>query len=652
MAKKDTSKQQQYTASDIQVLEGLAAVRKRPGMYIGDTGINGLHHMIWEILDNAVDEAIAGFCSEIRVEIDDQNWVTITDNGRGLPVDPHPKTGEPAFYLIFENLHAGGKFGGEQSAYKVAGGLHGVGAKVVCALSRRLEVKTWRDGRGFSAAWERGVRVQDMRPLAKVPAGSGTSVRFLYDDEIFRGVKYQYNLIGRRIEEKSYLVPNVAFRYSAPGHPAKTWRSTKGLAELVAKKARALGASFAEPLGTRETIKIQHDGAEKEILVEFACSWTKSSSEIIDSFANAIPTPEEGPHVSGLKAALTRAINDWAERNNKFKRRQPRFEGRDITPYLVAALSVFLPDPQFGGQTKGKLNNPEAQKAVHQVAYSYLQSALDKQPRIASAIFERCLHAQKLRLAQTKLLEKQAGGWGEAKRSGKLSDCLPATPPEERELYLLEGESAGGTAKEARDIRTQAILPLRGKILNLQRASKAELAKSEIIQEILHAIGARMVQDGRDIVVSLPPEGPRVGKIIILCDADSDGAHIACLLLGALWQMVPALMREGRVYLARPPLYRLIVGKDDVLYAYNDEELQKLLQRYQGKQVAVTRYKGLGEMAADELAETAMRKETRRVDRVLIEDPEEFAEAIDLVLGPSSERRRQWLFERAPTEQD
>lgn len=642
-----------YSADQIRKLEGLEAVRVRPGMYIGSTDARGLHHLIWEIVDNAVDEALAGYCSEITVALGDDGSVTVSDDGRGIPVGVNTKTGRSALDLVFTELHAGGKFG--DGGYKVSGGLHGVGASVTNALSDWLEVESRREGHVWRARYECGVNVTGIvkgRSLEKGES-TGTTVCWLYDRTMFaEDATYSHALIEQRLREKAYLVRGLRFRLSMPGHKDQVFHSKAGIADYVKELNREREPVHARVcfLASDEHPDLHEDS---NVPVEVALQWTQSADERIYSFANVISTVDGGTHVAGLKTALSRALNRYALEQGKLKKEADGFEGRDITDGLTAAVSVKLADPQFEGQTKGKLNNADARTAVLSFTYAAFGAWLaDKEnQREAKAILERCLLAREIRLAKSKVSKKlrneAASIFTDSNLPGKLADCLDSRPVGERELFIVEGDSAAGSAKAARDASYQAILPIRGKILNVLEAATGRAFENKEIEGILVALGGRKDVIGKRVVATLEPEQRRYGSVVITVDADTDGAHIANLLLVLFHQLFPDLLGERRIFLARPPLYRINLDNrgERYVYAYTDDERERLLRRHNRDGESVSRFKGLGEMNPSDLAETVFDPKTRSLLQVRISDLAEAQEAVTLLMGRNAEPRRQWLEE-------
>jgi DNA gyrase subunit B len=657
-----------YSGEDITVLEGLEPVRQRPGMFIGSTDSKGLHHLLWEVVDNSVDEALAGYCDTIIVELNDKGVVAITDNGRGIPVDEVPGQGKSGVEVVLTTLHAGGKFGGD--GYKVAGGLHGVGVSVVNALSRWVEITVRRDGYEWEARFERGQTVKPLKRGPKLQKSDvqGTTVRFLYDDKIFeKDAHYAHAVIEERLRAKAHLLRGLTFKLRAPGHKEKTFKSKDGLAEMIAdmNSDRSIVNQKVLSLVTDDPRYAQYvsdDPVAKEIEIDIALQWTDSSKEHVYSFANVVSTPGEGKHVEGMKAALTKALNNYGRERRKIKnaghpKNDDSFKGDDVMAGLAAAVSVKIMNPQFEGQTKDKLNNSEARTAVYSFAYGAFTAWLEdtKNSKEADRILERVVASRDLREAYGKMSQKSR----DAARSmfvksglpGKLVDCKPnVRPVEERELFIVEGDSAKGSGVNARDSDFQAILPIRGKMQNVLGAKDAQIWKKTQkdepleIEMILNAMGGRKDVAGRRVVATLNTEMRRYGKIIIAADADADGSHIRNLLLTMFYELMPQLIQEGRVFVALPPLFKVALDNNGHYeYAWTKEEMTAALKKHKRTGKDVNRFKGLGEMQAEDLKRTAFHPETRRVVQVTINDAAEANEALNLIMGNSAERRRRWL---------
>ncbi|MBS6518924.1 MAG: DNA topoisomerase (ATP-hydrolyzing) subunit B [Clostridium sp.] len=622
----------EYSADQIQILEGLEAVRKRPGMYIGSTSIRGLHHLVYEIVDNSVDEALAGFCSEIDVQINADNSITVTDNGRGIPVDIQKKAGIPAVEVVFTVLHAGGKFGG--GGYKVSGGLHGVGASVVNALSQWLEVEIYRDGHIYNQRYERGKSMYPLKVKGDCTADMhGTRVTFLPDPEIFEETVFDYDTLKVRLRETAFLTKNlkIILRDDREEKQEKIFHYEGGIKEFVTYLNKG-GESLYAPV-------IYCEGMKDNVYVEVAMQHNDSYTENIYTFVNNINTPEGGTHLSGFKTALTNTFNDYARKNKLLKENEPSLSGEDIREGLTAIISVKLEEPQFEGQTKQKLGNTEARAAVLNVVSEQLTYFLEQNPGVAKIISEKSILAQRARAAARRAREmtRRKSALDGLALPGKLADCSDKNP-ENCEIYLVEGDSAGGSAKEARSKANQAILPLRGKILNVEKARLDKIYANAEIRSMITAFGTGIHEDF-DI------SKLRYHKIIIMTDADVDGAHISTLLLTFIYRFMPELIKQGYVYLAQPPLYKVEKNKK-IWYAYSDAELNDILKEIgRDQNNKIQRYKGLGEMDAEQLWETTMDPERRILLRVTMD--EETTSEVDLtfttLMGDQVEPRREFI---------
>lgn len=627
----------EYGGDQIQILEGLEAVRKRPGMYIGSTSSRGLHHLVYEIVDNAVDEALAGYCDTIQVTINQDHSVTVVDNGRGIPVGINHKAGLPAVEVVFTILHAGGKFGG--GGYKVSGGLHGVGASVVNALSIWLEVEVYKDGNIYKQRYERGKVMYPLKVIGTCdPNVTGTKVTFLPDDEIFEETIFDYNVLKQRLREMAFLTKNlkIVLRDDREEEPIeKTFHYEGGIREFVTYLNKSKEALYNKI--------IYCEGTKDDVYVEVAMQHNDSYTENTYGFVNNITTPEGGTHVVGFRNALTKTFNDYARKNRLLKDNEPNLSGDDIREGLTAIISVKISEPQFEGQTKQKLGNSEARGAVDNIVSTQLEIFLEQNPSIAKVIIEKSVMAQRAREAARKArdLTRRKSALENMSLPGKLADCSDKDPAN-CEIYIVEGDSAGGSAKTARDRATQAILPLRGKILNVEKARLDKIYANAEIKAMITAFGTGIHEDF-DI------SKLRYHKIIIMTDADVDGAHISTLLLTFLYRFMPELIKEGYVYLAQPPLYKLEKNKK-VWYAYSDEELNKiLLEVGRDSNNKIQRYKGLGEMDADQLWETTMDPQHRVLLRVTMD--EEASSELDLtfttLMGDKVEPRREFIEENA-----
>ena len=622
----------EYSADQIQILEGLEAVRKRPGMYIGSTSVRGLHHLVYEIVDNSVDEALAGYCSHIEVQINADNSITVQDDGRGIPVDIQKKAGLPAVEVVFTILHAGGKFGG--GGYKVSGGLHGVGASVVNALSEWLEVEICRDGKVYKQRYERGTTMYPLKVVGEcAPDKPGTRVVFLPDKEIFEETVYDYDTLKVRLRETAFLTKNlkITLRDDREVKHEKTFHYEGGIKEFVTYLNRS-NEKLYEPV-------IYCEGIKDKVFVEVAMQHNDSYTENIYTFVNNINTPEGGTHLAGFKSALTKTFNDYAKKNKLLKENEPALSGEDIREGLTAIISVKIEEPQFEGQTKQKLGNSEARAAVDAIVSEQLTYFLEQNPTVAKIICEKSILAKRARDAARKAREmtRRKSALDGMALPGKLADCSDKNP-ENCEIYIVEGDSAGGSAKEARNKSNQAILPLRGKILNVEKARLDRIYGNAEIRAMITAFGTGIHEDF-DI------SKLRYNKIIIMTDADVDGAHISTLLLTFLYRFMPDLIRDGHVYLAQPPLYKIEKNKR-VWYAYSDDELNSILTEIgRDNNNKIQRYKGLGEMDAEQLWETTMDPERRILLRVQIDS--ETASEVDLtfatLMGDQVEPRREFI---------
>ena len=626
---------QEYGADQIQILEGLEAVRKRPGMYIGSTSTRGLHHLVYEIVDNAVDEALAGFCHNIEVTINGDNSVTVIDDGRGIPIGIHEKAGIPAVEVVFTILHAGGKFGG--GGYKVSGGLHGVGASVVNALSNWLEVEISRDGKIYRQRYERGHVVDKLKEVGKSEK-TGTKVTFMPDDTIFDDVIFDYDTLRRRLREMAFLTKGLKISIEdkrVDEEKRDEFHYEGGITEFVKYINR-----HRTPL--YEKI-IYCEGQKDDIYVEVALQHNDSYNENTLSFVNNINTPEGGMHLTGFKSAITKIFNDYARTNKILKEKEENLSGDDLREGLTAIVSIKIPEPQFEGQTKQKLGNAEARTAVESLVSEKLTYFLEQNPQVAKAIVGKAVVAQRARMAARKARDVARKSVLEANMAlpGKLADCS-STNPKECEIYIVEGDSAGGSAKTARSRATQAILPLRGKILNVEKARIDKILANEEIKAMITAFGTG-TRDNFNI------EKLRYDKIIIMTDADVDGAHIATLMLTFLYRFMPQLIKEGHVYLAQPPLYKLEKNKK-VWYAYSDEELNKILTDVgRDQNNKIQRYKGLGEMDPEQLWETTMDPERRVLLRINIDEESESDVDVTFttLMGDKVEPRREFIEKNA-----
>ena len=631
MSEEQISAAQEYGADQIQILEGLEAVRKRPGMYIGSTSSKGLHHLVYEIVDNAVDEALAGFCDTVKVYINEDNSITVRDNGRGIPVGINKKKGIPAVEVVFTILHAGGKFGG--GGYKVSGGLHGVGASVVNALSTWLEVDIFHEGKIYRQRYERGKVMYPLKIVGDTDK-RGTEVRFLPDPTIFEETVFGFSVLKQRLREMAFLTKGlkIVLKDKRPEeNVALTFHYEGGIREYVEYLNKSKEVLYPQV--------IYCEGKKGDVVVEVALQHNDSYNEGVYSFVNNITTPEGGTHLAGFRSALTKTFNDYARKNKLLKDSEQNLTGDDIREGLVAIVSIKIPEPQFEGQTKQKLGNSEARGAVDSVVSEQLTYFLEQNPNVAKIICEKAVLAQRAREAARKArdLTRRKSALDGMSLPGKLADCSDKDP-QNCEIYIVEGDSAGGSAKTARSRATQAILPLRGKILNVEKSRLDKILVNNEIRAMITAFGTGIHEDF-DITKL------RYNKIIIMTDADVDGAHIATLLLTFLYRFMPDLIKEGHVYLAQPPLYKVEKNKK-VWYAYSDEELNKILTDIgRDGNNKIQRYKGLGEMDASQLWETTMDPEKRILLRVNMDDDaaSELDMTFDTLMGDRVEPRREFI---------
>jgi DNA gyrase subunit B len=640
MAKDDSTKnEQEYGASQLQVLKGLEAVRKRPGMYIGSTSARGLHHLVYEVVDNAVDEALAGFCTDIEVYIHPDESITVNDNGRGIPTDMHPTEHKTGVEVALTMLHAGGKF--DKDSYKVSGGLHGVGVSVVNALSEKLTVEVRQRGLIHRQSYARGDKVTELEVVGKTKS-TGTTVTFKPDHEIFTELNYAFDTLSNRLRELAFLNRGLRItitdeRDSEKGHRKEEYYYKGGIVEFV---------EFLR--GSRKPMHpkvVFIEAVREEAEIELAFQYDDGYNENTFTFVNNINTHEGGAHLTGFKAALTRTLNDYARKGNFLKKELDSLSGEDIREGLTCVLSVRVAEPQFEGQTKTKLGNSEVRGAVEQVVNEKLSSFLEENPSVAKAIIEKAIQAARARLAARKareLVRRKSAIEGMV-LPGKLADCS-ITDPALCEIYLVEGDSAGGSAKQGRDRNYQAILPLRGKILNVERARLDKILSNEEIRTIIAAIGTGIGEDDFSV------KGARYHKIIIMTDADVDGAHIRTLLLTFFYRHMRELIEQGMIYIAQPPLYRVARGKEEH-YAFNEEEREMLSTRMKGpdgtKNVNIQRYKGLGEMNPEQLWKTTMDPDTRTILQVTLEDAVEADSVFSTLMGDEVEPRRKFIEDNA-----
>ena len=624
----------QYDASQIQVLEGLEAVRKRPGMYIGSTSSAGLHHLVWEIVDNSIDEALAGFATHIEIEITKENHIRVTDDGRGIPVDIQEKTGRPAVETVFTVLHAGGKFGG--GGYKVSGGLHGVGASVVNALSTDLTVQVFKDGNIYEQSYKRGAVLEDLKIIGKTDK-HGTSVYFVPDPEIFQETTvFEFDKLANRVRELAFLNKGLKLTITdyRPEEPVKkSFCYEGGIKSYVEHLNKSKQVLFEEP--------IYVEGEQDGIQVEVAMQYTSGYHTNLLSFTNNIHTYEGGTHESGMKTALTRVINDYARRQKLMKENEEKLSGEDVREGLTAVVSIKHPDPQFEGQTKTKLGNSEARTITDRLFSTHFDKFLMENPQVARKIVEKGILASKARLAAKRAREvtRKKSGLEISNLPGKLADCS-SNDPTISELFIVEGDSAGGSAKQGRSRHFQAILPIRGKILNVEKATLDKILANEEIRSLFTAMGTGF---GGDFDLSKA----RYQKLVIMTDADVDGSHIRTLLITLFYRYMRPAVEAGYIYIAQPPLYKLKQGKNEY-YIQNDKELEEKLKELPAHpKPQLSRYKGLGEMDAEQLWETTMNPENRSMLQVSVEDAAEADQILDILMGDRVEPRREFIESNA-----
>jgi len=629
-----------YTEDQIQVLEGLEAVRKRPGMYIGSTSLRGLHHLVYEIVDNSIDEALAGYCDQITVIINEDNSITNIDNGRGIPPGLHPKLGKPTLEVVHTVLHAGGKFGG--NGYKVSGGLHGVGAAVVNALSKWMEVEVMRDGKIYKQRYERGVPVTGVEIIGECdPDTTGTKTSFYPDEEIFDEVKFDFEVLLKRFREMAFLNNHITITLIDKREEEE---------KKVVLHYEGGISSFVEYINkNKETIHpeiIFFETKKDDIEIQVAMQYTDSFNENVFSYANNIATTEGGTHVTGFKSAITKVINDYARKHNYLKENDRNLSGEDVREGLTAIISVKLTNPQFEGQTKTKLGNAEIRSFTESVVTEKLSCILEENPRLAKTIVEKTLLSFRAREAARKAREmtKRKSALESTSLPGKLADCSEKDPAK-CEIFIVEGDSAGGSAKQGRDRRYQAILPLWGKMLNVEKAREDKVYGNDKLSPIITALGTGI---GEDMDLSKL----RYHKVIIMADADVDGQHIRTLLLTFFYRYMRPLIENGHVYIAQPPLYKVRKNKEEY-YVYNDKELKKLMEEKGwekgDKDITIQRYKGLGEMNAEQLWETTMNPETRTILKVELEDPVNTDEIFTVLMGEKVEPRKEFIQKYART---
>lgn len=628
----------EYGADQIQILEGLEAVRKRPGMYIGSTSARGLHHLVYEIVDNSVDEALAGYCKNIDVTINPDNSITVIDDGRGIPVGINHKSGLPAVEVVFTVLHAGGKFGG--GGYKVSGGLHGVGASVVNALSNWLEVRVYHDGKVYFQRYERGKTMNKLEVIDTCPIEkTGTEVRFLPDDTMFEETVYDYDVLKTRLRETAFLTKGLRIvlrDLRTDPVVEKAFHYEGGIKEFVSYLNKSKTALYPDI--------IYCEGERDGVLVEVAMQHNDSYQENTYGFVNNITTPEGGTHIVGFRNALTKTFNEYARANKLLKDSEPNLTGEDIREGMTAIVSIKIEEPQFEGQTKQKLGNSEARGAVDNIVSTQLELFLEQNPAVAKTIVEKSLLSQRAREAARKArdLTRRKSALDGMSLPGKLADCTDKDP-KNCEIFLVEGDSAGGSAKTARDRNFQAILPIRGKILNVEKASIDKVLANAEIKSMINAFGCGFSEGyGNDFDITKL----RYDKIIIMADADVDGAHISTLLLTLFYRFMPELIYEGHVYIAMPPLYKAMPSRGKEEYLYDDKALEKYRKTHKEK-FTLQRYKGLGEMDPEQLWETTLNPETRLLKRVEIEDARMASDVTEVLMGTEVPPRKAFIYEHA-----
>ena len=639
---RETATDHEYGGAQIQVLEGLEAVRKRPGMYIGSTGPSGLHHLVYEIVDNSIDEALAGYCTHIEVTIKPGNIIEVSDNGRGIPVDIQPKLGIPAVTVVYTVLHAGGKFGGEDSGYKVAGGLHGVGASVVNALSEWLVVHVRRDGAEYEQSFKRGKPDGDLKKIG-VAASTGTTVTFKPDPEMFtETTEYDYEILLKRLREESFL--NAGVRVTLTDERPESIEKNDGVPPQESMCYEGGVRSFVQYLHEKRDLTPLHPqviymkGEANGAVAEVALQYCDSYNELILSFANNVHTPEGGTHEEGLKTALTRVFNEFGRAKGYLKEKDENWQGSDVREGMIAVVSVKLQEAQFEGQTKAKLGNTYIKTLVSNIVYNKLSEFLEENPAVAKAVFEKVTQAARARAAAKKArdLVRRKSALESNRMPGKLADCHE-NDPAKTEIFIVEGDSAGGSAKQGRDSNIQAILPLWGKMLNVEKARADRIYGNDKLMPVVTALGTG-IGDEFDI------NKVRYHKIFIMADADVDGSHICTLMLTFFFRYMRPLIEHGYVYVAQPPLFKLQKGST-VKYAYNEDEMKQLSAEMPGAKV--NRYKGLGEMNPDQLWETTMNPDNRVIVQIKIEDAERADEAFSILMGEQVEPRKEFIERNA-----
>ena len=651
----ETATDHEYNASEIQVLKGLEAVRKRPGMYIGSTGPSGLHHLVYEIVDNSIDEALAGYCTHIEVTIKPGNIIEVSDNGRGIPVDIQPKLGIPAVTVVYTVLHAGGKFGGEDSGYKVAGGLHGVGASVVNALSEWLVVHVRRDGAEYEQSFKRGKPDGDLKKIG-VAASTGTTVTFKPDPEMFtETTEYDYEILLKRLREESFL--NAGVRITLTDERPESIEKNDGVPPQESMCYEGGVRSFVQYLHEKRDLTPLHPqviymkGEANGAVAEVALQYCDSYNELILSFANNVHTPEGGTHEEGLKTALTRVFNEFGRAKGYLKEKDENWQGSDVREGMIAVVSVKLQEAQFEGQTKAKLGNTYIKTLVSNIVYNKLSEFLEENPAVAKAVFEKVTQAARARAAAKKArdLVRRKSALESNRMPGKLADCHE-NDPAKTEIFIVEGDSAGGSAKQGRSRATQAILPLRGKILNVEKAMWHKAFESDEVNNIIQALGIRFGVDGEDSKEA-NIDKLRYKKIIIMTDADVDGSHIDTLIMTLFYRFMPKVIEEGHLYIATPPLYKCTYRSKVSEYCYTEQQRQAFIDKYgdgvEDKNIHTQRYKGLGEMNPEQLWETTMDPSTRLLKQVTIENAAQADEIFSMLMGDDVEPRREFIEQNA-----